>query len=43
MAHSGAIPRIDDAIGSLAGATVFSVLDQTSGYSNLNLIERPKK
>ena len=33
------IPRIDDAIGSLAGATVFSVLDQTSGYHQVDLDE----
>ena len=29
------IPRIDDAIASLAGATVFGVLDQTSGYHQM--------
>ena len=33
------IPRIDDAIASLAGATVFGVLDQTSGYHQVYLDE----
>ena len=33
------IPRIDDAISSLAGATIFSILDQTSGYHQVDLDE----
>ena len=33
------IPRIDDAISSLAGATIFSVVDQTSGYHQVELDE----
>ena len=33
------IPRIDDVISSLSGATIFSVVDQTSGYHQVELEE----
>lgn len=40
---SHALPRIDDTLDALSGATKFSVLDLRSGYWNVNISEEDKE
>ena len=37
------LPRVDDALDSLAGAKIFSTLDMASGYWQVDLAEEDKE